>query len=305
MSPVQVQRPAGSVVTSEVPAPVPETVAEPPAPAPVPLVKSARPRRPMSAAKRWFLALSMGQKDDVKAYCEERAANPCAGLLDIKRGRADDDDGDAAAEPPTPEDKYLAGMSGEQRQSASTYCSELKNLPAPHCETPLVVAFDGQPVDFVPPAGERFAFVPGQPMATDWPTATTPWIALDRDGDGAITSGAELFGSATALAAGGTARNGFEALAALDADGNGSIDARDPAFARLVLWSDRDGDRRSTPAELRPLASAVTAISLAHTVDARCNARGDCEGERGTLRWRDRSGVEHEGAVVDVYLPRR
>jgi hypothetical protein len=203
-----------------------------------------------------------------------------------------------------PEDRFLVGFTTEQRAKASTYCEESYSMPAPTCETPLVVAFENQAIDFTPAGESRFAFVPGEPAATDWPTAATPWIARDLDGDGAITSGAELFGSSTQLGT-GRARNGFQALAALDDNRDGTIDAGDAAFAELVLWSDRNADHRSTPDELRPLAGVVTAIPLAHTLDARCNERDACEGERGSLRWRDASGAERVGAVVDVYLPRR
>jgi len=218
-----------------------------------------------------------------------------------------DDDGDATATPPAEpepvEDPVEAKVAKLSSQHVAQYCQD--EFPAPTCETPLVVAFDGQPIDFAPAGRDRFAFVPGEPAATDWPTDATPWIALDLDGDGAITSGAELFGSSTVLANGARAANGFAALAELDANGDGVLDARDPMFGRLVLWSDRNGDHRSTPDELRPLASTVTSISLASRLDARCNDRDDCEGERGTLHWRDAAGADHAGAVVDVYIPRR
>jgi len=205
----------------------------------------------------------------------------------------------APAEPEvSPEETAVAKLASDKVEA---YCSD---FPAPTCETPLVVAFDNQPIDFAPAGVDRFAFVPGDPAATDWPTATTPWIALDLDGDGAITSGAELFGSSTVLPSGVRATNGFAALAALDANCDGTLDARDPMFSRLVLWSDRNGDHHSTPDELRPLSSTVSAISLAFSLDARCNQRDDCEGERGSLHWRDAAGADHVGAVVDVYIPR-
>jgi hypothetical protein len=313
-----------------------EPVLEPPAPTPAPepvvtptpVVKDPAPGMPkatrrLTAAKRWFFALAAVDRTTVTSYCKDRRDHPCAGLVPRpKRPRAapvepdDVDPANPATDPaPAPEvdveeddnktseDKFLAKMNDKQRTQASMYCQE--TFPAPQCETPLVVAFDAQPVEFTAAGADQFAFVPDVPMSTDWPTATTPWIALDLDGDGAITSGAELFGSSTLLPGGTTAHDGFEALAPLDANGDGVLDARDPAFAKLVLWSDRNGDRRSTPDELRPLSSVVTAIPLAHTVDARCNARGDCEGERGALRWRDANGIEHTGAVVDVYVRRR
>jgi hypothetical protein len=162
--------------------------------------------------------------------------------------------------------------------------------------TPLVISFDNAPVQFT--AGGTFAFAT-TPNATDWPTSATPWLVLDRDGDGAITSGVELFGDHTP-----GARTAFGALRILDANADGTIDARDPAFAQLQLWSD-DGDQRSTPAELRPLAERVVSISLDNHLSTRCDARGNCEGERATLSWRDALGTLHEGATVDVYLPRR
>ncbi|MBX3160684.1 MAG: hypothetical protein KF773_32255 [Deltaproteobacteria bacterium] len=295
----------------------------PPAPRP-----AAAARRPLTASARWFLNLSAAQRTNIRGLCREQVANPCAhvmrGLLPrpIRRSppprisaadtiddAIDADDAPevvAAAEPEDPDAKFLTGIPKEQHERAYTFCRESSGMPAPSCETPLVAAFDGEPIELAVSTGrERFAFVPGEPMASDWPTATTPWIARDLDGDGAITSGAELFGSSTVLGGGATARNGFEALAALDANGDGVIDARDPAFAELLLWSDRNGDHRSSPDELRPLSSVITSIPLAHTLDPRCNARGACEGERGVLGWRDATGAARTGAVVDVYLPRR
>jgi hypothetical protein len=183
-------------------------------------------------------------------------------------------------------------VGGEMRPS-SDLCGD---------NTPLVVAFDRRAVAFAP--GARLAFAPGAAMATDWPTAATPWIAIDLDGNGAIDSGAELFGSNTMLPDGMRASNGFIALAALDANHDGVIDRRDPAFASLVLWFDRDGDGRSTPDELVPLASMIESISLAATDEPRCDTRGNCERERAPLVWRDGAGT-HAGAVIDVHLPAR
>jgi hypothetical protein len=138
---------------------------------------------------------------------------------------------------------------------------------------------------------------------TDWPTARTPWLALDRDGSGRIEDGSELFGSMTVLSSGHRARQGFEALRELDANGDGRITAEDPAFASLVVWSDRDGDRVSSSSELASLgALGVVSIDLAYTVEPRCDARGNCEVERASFRYVDASGLERRGAIVDVHL---
>ena len=168
--------------------------------------------------------------------------------------------------------------------------------------TPLVLSFGGAPVVFTRAAG-HFELGQGPARGTDWVSAATPWLALDLDGNGRIDSGAELFGSLTRLPGGDLARNGFQALAALDANRDGVIDARDPAFAHLRLWRDANQDRRSQPGELTALRQAgVSAIDLGYATRARCDARGNCERERARVRFTDASGRAHQGSVVDVYL---
>src|SRR5262245_58916167 len=137
-------RPAvAAMVTPEPVVPVARPAPEPIA-APQPTPEPPKPkRRAVSPAKRWFLGLSMEQRDNVKGYCVEAAQSACREAL---RGMpAADADADADVE--TPEDRYLAGLSSGERQTASAYCREIPNLVAPHYETPLVVAFDSQPVD--------------------------------------------------------------------------------------------------------------------------------------------------------------
>lgn len=69
------------------------------------------------------------------------------------------------------------------------------------------------------------------------------------------------------------------------------------------MWSDRDGDRRSTAGELAPASGwELISLDLGYVVDTRCDARGNCEVERASFRYRDGSGVERTGAIVDVHL---
>jgi hypothetical protein len=202
---------------------------------------------------------------------------------------------------------WHAVLSPEQRKYVEHNCAGGEDRPSSDLcglNTPLVISFDGQPVQFTPAAAgaPRFA-ITSAPVTTDWPTAATPWLAIDLDGDGAISGGAELFGSGTRLPDGSLAPDGFTALAALDSNHDGRIDAADPAFAKLLLWTDRNGDRRSTPDELRPASEVIVSISLDYRRELRCDARSDCEGERAQFVWRDPRGQTRRGAVVDVYLP--
>jgi hypothetical protein len=175
------------------------------------------------------------------------------------------------------------------------------------CEpTPLVLSFDGAPIVYRTDHQRAFDLDGAQSLATDWPTAATPWLALDRDGSGSIEDGSELFGSMTTLPGGRRAANGFEALRELDTNADGRITAEDAAFARLLVWSDRDGDRRSSPGELVTAAAwGLLSIDLAYSVEPSCDTRGNCEVERATFRFVDGHGIERVGAVVDVHLAAR
>ncbi len=174
--------------------------------------------------------------------------------------------------------------------------------PVGACTTPLVLSFDNQAVEFTRAPGEFDLFGEGASIGTDWVSARTPWLVLDRNQDDEISDGSELFGSMTLLSNGQRANNGFEALAALDADQDGWITARDPAFTHLQLWSDTDQDRRSSDAELRSLADFhLEAIELSNRVVPRCDTSG-CELERSRLVFRDASGSVRNGAVIDVHL---
>lgn len=55
------------------------------------------------------------------------------------------------------------------------------------------------------------------------------FLALDRNGDGIINDGKELFGPISG--------NGFAELQALDSDGNDWIDESDPVFQQLQVWT--------------------------------------------------------------------
>lgn len=61
------------------------------------------------------------------------------------------------------------------------------------------------------------------------------FLAIDKNGDGKINDGSELFGTQSG--------DGFKDLAAYDEDGNGWIDENDSIFNRLRIWSkDEDGN---------------------------------------------------------------
>jgi hypothetical protein len=174
------------------------------------------------------------------------------------------------------------------------------------CSTPLVLVFDGRPVSFQSAEHGFSLTADGVHAKTDWPSSATPWLVMDRNGNGRIDDGSELFGSASPLSSGRTASHGFEALAALDDNADGVVNTNDAAWGQLMVWRDEDGNGVSDPGELRGVADVgLLSISLDYRVEPRCDARGNCERERASFQWRDSHGQVHTGETVDIHLPLR
>jgi hypothetical protein len=95
------------------------------------------------------------------------------------------------------------------------------------------------------------------------------FLALDRNRNGRIDGGAELFGDVAA-------DNGWLALAMLDANGDGTLNELDPAWNDLALWTDRDHNGLSSPEELLAVNSSVVhAIATTHRWVGRRDAFGN------------------------------
>lgn len=99
--------------------------------------------------------------------------------------------------------------------------------------------------------------------------ATAAFLVLDRNGNGHVDDGSELFGNRTPQPP-VSGRNGFLALAVCDrreqgGDDDGYISASDRFFNSLRLWTDGDHDGVSDESELAALGDAgVEGIDLAY-----------------------------------------
>ena len=154
------------------------------------------------------------------------------------------------------------------------------------CYSPVLVDTDGDGFALTDAAGGVAFDLDGNPDGmreqVSWTAAGSDdaWLALDRNGNGLIDSGRELFGNLTVQPASAEG-NGFIALAQYDraqhgGNGDGVIDARDTVFPFLRLWRDANHDGVSQAAELHRLpALGVERLHLSYKESKRTDEHGN------------------------------
>ena len=136
---------------------------------------------------------------------------------------------------------------------------------------------------------------------TAWIDANDGLLVLDRDGDGKITNGQELFGDQTLLSNGTRATSGFEALREFDDNKDGKIDASDIVYLKLKVWQDLNRDGVSQAEEMKSLADVgIKAINLSSTFTGAADAMGNIQRRLGSFVKTDGS----DGQIGEYLLNR-
>jgi hypothetical protein len=153
----------------------------------------------------------------------------------------------------------------EEIQTLKDRTAQLAKLPRP--VTPIAIPLrDGLTASDLENPSARVLFDAdgtGLPQRWSWITPQAGWLVWDPKGTGQVTSGLQLFGNVTFWM---FWDNGYDALRALDNDGDGLLTGKE--LEGLAIWHDANGDGVCDPGEVKPLSYyGIVAISCRYERD--------------------------------------
>lgn len=174
-----------------------------------------------------------------------------------------------------------------------TFNAQLAQVTA-GASDPLVLDLDGNGIETTTAAaGHRFDLLgTGRAVQAATAAGADGFLALDRNGNGVIDDGRELFGDQHG------ASDGFAELSLFDANADGAIDAADPVFAQLAVFQDSNRNGQTDFGELLSLTDHRVAAILLDARPTETLSSGNRISATATF-------VRHDGStgqIADVLL---
>ena len=141
---------------------------------------------------------------------------------------------------------------------------------------PLILDLDGDGIETTTVADGKY-FDHGQDgfaESSAWVGKDDAILAMDKDGNGEIDNGNEIFGDNYIKSDGNKAKSGFDALSDLDTNKDGIINSEDEAFSQLKLLK---GDGTLLSLE----DAGITSIDLTNTETDIVDENGNTQGSTG------------------------
>lgn len=180
-------------------------------------------------------------------------------------------------------------------------------------DSPIIIDANGDGFNLTDEANGVVFDMDGDGLAyqISWtsPNTDDAFLFLDRNGNGVVDSGKELFGNLTPQSKPFSKNsNGFDALAEYDKPANGGnsdgqIDQKDGVYPSLRLWQDKNHNGHSEPGELHTLPElGVAVLELDYKRSKRIDKYGNEFRYRGKVR--DVQGAQVGRWAWDVFLRR-
>ena len=203
----------------------------------------------MNVVWQWFALFGLWLGQDIPAVVPVDSAwpllNPAVYLSSSLAGLSRDEAANARVATAGSSERAVAaeGLGADFEMGADAAAAGASSM-APAQRALLALDLDGDGIETRGADGRVLFDHDGDGIknGTGWVRSDDGLLVLDRNSNGTIDNGGELFGVDTTKSDGKKATDGFDALSDLDSNDDGVFDAKDTRFAEVRIWRDLNQD---------------------------------------------------------------